>query len=38
MLLLDLFRPPLTRTNPWRASYGAWAAAKKEREKAKDKD
>jgi hypothetical protein len=25
--LLDHFRPPLSRTHPWRAFHGAWAAA-----------
>lgn len=27
MPLLDHFRPPLSRTHPWRAFHGAWAAA-----------
>ena len=27
MPLLDHFAPPLSRTHPWRAIYGAWAAA-----------
>ena len=27
MPLLDPFRPPLSRTHPWRAFHGAWAAA-----------
>jgi len=27
MPLLDHFRPPLSRSHPWRAFHGAWAAA-----------
>jgi hypothetical protein len=27
MPLLDHFRPPLSRTHPWRGFHGAWAAA-----------
>src|SRR3979490_1058841 len=27
MPLLDHFHPPLSRTHPWRAFHGAWAAA-----------
>src|SRR6266545_4490267 len=27
MPLLDHYRPPLSRTHPWRAFHGAWAAA-----------
>lgn len=27
MLLLDHFHPPLSRSHPWRAFHGAWAAA-----------
>src|SRR5581483_8937282 len=27
MSLLDHFRPPLSRTHPWRGFHGAWAAA-----------
>lgn len=27
MPLLDHFHPPLSRTHPWRAFHGVWAAA-----------